>query len=210
MKILNIFAAALVALGIAFSADAQAAAINDTNLGVAVSAGTYPAVPEHLIVDASNSGYTNNTFTEEGTLAAHTKVTYTFTAMNVVYDPAQYSGFYVEGNTGTLGSVQQNMPLFVSPQTSFAVGGIPVFLQAYYNPISSSLGTLVGQIVLTNVTGGLQDIKAFFSATFFQASGYTKVTAVTSAVPIPAAFFLFASGLAALGGAAVRKKNKAA
>jgi hypothetical protein len=199
MKISHLFIAALIAF-LGFSASAEAASYGYTFSPVAVTKATYS--PKQVRSSLTGvSGANDYTFTEAGTLAKNTKVTYTFTATNVLAD-----SFYFESNLGTVGGTTKTLLFSSGGSSTLTVGGLPVLLTAAFTSTSSTLGTLVGTIVLTNMTTSIKNFAANFVAYLTQVSGTITVTAFTSPVPLPPAAWLFISGLVVLAGFATYKR----
>lgn len=221
MKLSNFIMALITAVGLSGTANAaMLPSVYET--GVYIAPSTYSTLT--TLVNAPNSTYGSNTllFLQEGMLEANTKVTFTYTATNIKLGDGS---FWFEANQGALGSaVPVSLDYSSFDYSSFFMHpsitekttdpSLPVVLTASMTPgsvASGASGTLSGTITISNAGATNQYFRAFINsqvvASFLES--VTTVTAITSAVPVPAAALLFGTGLLGLAGVRTSRKSKA-
>ncbi len=204
MKFSKFFAAAALIAGVVFSAKADAVSYTDTYSDVSVSSGTYAT--ETLLANRLTSGFTGYNFSESGTLAAHTAVTFTYAATNV------FAQSYFEFVTGTLDGATESISFDGDALSPLVVGALPLLVEASYagTGIVAPLGALSGRITLQNLSSVAVDFGAYFKSVVLGDNSQLTVTAITSSIPLPPAVLLFGTALVGTGLARFRKVRKGA
>jgi hypothetical protein len=203
MKSFRFLAAALIA-GLAFAPSAHATSVIDLS-GVSGGSGYYTAI-------STSGGYvyfgvapgSSVLDTLSGNLAPDKEITISYTYLNL---SPTYVGATVNGSNGTVGPTASVgaldgsgfVPLTTDPVT---VTALPIIVTAGLGPVS-------GTTVIENLSSTLSaTFSSAFQAVATTGPGELVVSYNETSVPLPPAFLLFATGLAALAAFGAYKKVK--
>lgn len=199
MKLSHLFVAALVA-SFALASSAGAATVPPSSFGAPLSNATSPGFGEYDIPQGAFSLLDSVV----GYLAPNTKITFTYT----VAKPLPYiltvnaSGANSDGSATASGAYVDETAF--PTQVSSTVAALPIIVTAGFN------ANAVGTTIIENFSSLIASFTSSFAAYLLSPIAGTSlhVDWVISSVPLPGAFLLFGSGLAALAGVGAHKRSR--